>query len=889
MKNLLFSISILLLTIKADAQIVDIPDPGFKQFLIDEGIDSNGDSEIQISEAEAVEILDINGSDILSIEGIKSFKNLTELRLDITEVTSVDVSGLKNLTLFEDGLSQVNTFSAVDCSALSILNFFNNYDLIDLTGCTALTSFHTYVHINRIYFTNCSALKRIEFTFVGLDELDVTGCTSLTYFKTENLHSNLDFDFTEVPQLDTFIVTGGQSLDLDINNAQNLKFINVEFTSSLIVTECPNLESIIIEYADNIMDLSHLPKLSNLSFWGSFLDHFRMDNCPIFNDFTSTFIEANNLTITNCISITELILQNGIPIETCDFTGMSALREVTLSSGARNTILDGCYSLESFTSQGYNPAIEYDFSNCINLAVVDLGECFDLRTLILQNGSTEMLNIMHAHQLTTVCVDPDEFVQMQSYLSTLDDINPEITVNCGFADGGHPFSVSGTSFLDINNDSCKTSDVTLPYSKYVISDNIIGDLYFYSDKDGNFKYNLPEGQYTFGPELLYGDYIFTSSPENISVDFPVDGTVIKQDFCFIPNPAEVDVIEVHLIPIEVARPGFDTRYLITYTNTGNITRGGDIKLTFPGELMDLVYSYPEIDVQEDGFLSWSFEDLIPYETRKIEFTMNLNSPMDTPPLNGGDILNMKAEVGPLGNQTLTVYWSCLNQEVVNSFDPNDKTCLNGNAFDQELVGDYLKYMIRFENTGTAEAVNIVVTDTLDATKFDLRTLQVINASHEVETELTDNVIKFIFKDIYLPFDDATNDGYVTFKIKTLPTLELGDDIRNKAEIFFDFNFPIVTNTTSTIISDFTSTVDIKNQTFDMDISPNPASEKIFVHAEDQIYQIQIFDISGRLLRGISFIGNKNTYELKIDQLKEGAYFIKAYSENGYSVEKFIKE
>jgi len=501
----------------------------------------------------------------------------------------------------------------------------------------------------------------------------------------------------------------------------------------------------------------------------------------------------------------------------------------------------------------------------------------------------EAFELDNASFLDIVCVDTFEQAEMQSYLSSVLDHEVIITTSCEFSNGGRPFSITGTSFLDINSDSCKTSDVPLPFSKYKISSSIFEERFIFSNEEGLFNYNVPEGEYTFGPDLLFGDYIFTSAPENQTVTFPMDGTEIVQNFCFIPNPAEVDVIEVHLIPLVAARPGFDTHYLITYTNTGNVTRGGDIKFTFPEELMDFVSSEPMLDVQEDGFLSWSFEDLIPYETRNIEFTMNLNSPMDTPPLNGGDILSLKAEVGPLGNQTLTVYWSCLDQEIVNSFDPNDKTCLNGNAFDQELIGDYLKYMIRFENTGTAEAVNIVITDTLDDAKLDVRTLQVINASHEVETELTDNVIKFIFKDIYLPFDDATNDGYVTFKIKTLPSLVLGDDIRNKAEIYFDFNFPIVTNTTSTVISDFISVSDIANESIDIEISPNPASELFSVRSEVPMNAIEIWDMSGRLVEKVAFVSTKIYHTHSADHLGSGVYMIKIRFKDDFISRKIVIE
>jgi hypothetical protein len=37
-------------------------------------------------------------------------------------------------------------------------------------------------------------------------------------------------------------------------------------------------------------------------------------------------------------------------------------------------------------------------------------------------------------------------------------------------------------------------------------------------------------------------------------------------------------------------------------------------------------------------------------------------------------------------------------------------------------------------------------------------------------------VEFIFQGIQLPFDDANNDGYVVFKIKSKNTLAIGDEI-----------------------------------------------------------------------------------------------------------------
>jgi uncharacterized repeat protein (TIGR01451 family) len=50
-------------------------------------------------------------------------------------------------------------------------------------------------------------------------------------------------------------------------------------------------------------------------------------------------------------------------------------------------------------------------------------------------------------------------------------------------------------------------------------------------------------------------------------------------------------------------------------------------------------------------------------------------------------------------------------------------------------GDYLVYLVRFQNTGTDTAFSVTVRDTLDA-KLDWNTIQMIGASHAYDLNIT---------------------------------------------------------------------------------------------------------------------------------------------------------
>jgi uncharacterized repeat protein (TIGR01451 family) len=219
-----------------------------------------------------------------------------------------------------------------------------------------------------------------------------------------------------------------------------------------------------------------------------------------------------------------------------------------------------------------------------------------------------------------------------------------------------------------------------------------------------------------------------------------------------------------VIPVEQARPGFDANYQIVYTNVGTTTLSGDVRFNYEEDVVDFVSASVSPDSQNAGELSWTFTNLTPFESKTIEVTLNLNAPTETPALNGGDTLLYDAEITPLNaDETPHDNNFSLKQTVVNSFDPNDKTCLEGNVITPDLVGEYVHYLIRFENTGSASAINVVIKDVIDTSKFDMTSFVPMNASHDFVTRIeNDNEVEFIFENINLPFDDANNDGFVLF-------------------------------------------------------------------------------------------------------------------------------
>jgi uncharacterized repeat protein (TIGR01451 family) len=119
------------------------------------------------------------------------------------------------------------------------------------------------------------------------------------------------------------------------------------------------------------------------------------------------------------------------------------------------------------------------------------------------------------------------------------------------------------------------------------------------------------------------------------------------------------------------------------------------------------------------------------------------------------------------------------------------------------ANDYLYYTIRFENTGTASAINVRVNDVLDS-RLDENTIRMISASHNYIMDRVDNNLTWRFDDIQLPVSVAnttTGKGYITFQVKPRVGFAVGDIIPNTASIYFDFNPAIITNTFNTELID----------------------------------------------------------------------------------------
>jgi hypothetical protein len=160
----------------------------------------------------------------------------------------------------------------------------------------------------------------------------------------------------------------------------------------------------------------------------------------------------------------------------------------------------------------------------------------------------------------------------------------------------------------------------------------------------------------------------------------------------------------------------------------------------------------------------------------------------------------------------------------------------------------------------------------------------LSGSHSYRTVITGNKVEFIFENIELPFDDANNDGYLVFKIKTMPTLAIGDAFSNSAAIYFDFNFPIITNTATTTINALaTPDFDISSQ---FHVYPNPVNDLLNIkpYGDIEVSSISVYNTLGQILMVIP----NASESIDVSNLTAGNYFLKINSDKGITNARFVK-
>jgi hypothetical protein len=169
---------------------------------------------------------------------------------------------------------------------------------------------------------------------------------------------------------------------------------------------------------------------------------------------------------------------------------------------------------------------------------------------------------------------------------------------------------------------------------------------------GEYNFYAQSGSHTITP-ALENDW-FTITPPSATINLAqVDNSTTSQNFCITANGVHHDV-EVVIVPVVAAQPGFDADYKVVYRNKGNQALSGTVTLNYDDAVLDYVSAIPVENTSSTGLLSWNYVNLLPFESRSILVTLNVNGPMEIPAVNLDDVLAFSASVTPAtGDQNPT--------------------------------------------------------------------------------------------------------------------------------------------------------------------------------------------------------------------------------------------
>ncbi len=292
--------------------------------------------------------------------------------------------------------------------------------------------------------------------------------------------------------------------------------------------------------------------------------------------------------------------------------------------------------------------------------------------------------------------------------------------------------------------------------------------------------------------------------------------------------------------------------------------------TVPSSIAGNVITYNVVDFGTNNF--FSDYNFIVHTNANAQLGQSVCITLSITPTTGDNVP---------ANNTLT---HCFT--VVGSWDPNDKQVYPQGDIDTSQK--WLTYTVNFQNTGTAEARNVHVDDTLD-TNLDASTFQLLTYSHQPVVQLKENALRFSFPNINLP-DSNTNGalshGYVQYKIKLKNNLPLGTKINNTAYIYFDFNAPVVTSTTTNTIALISSVADTRHDAHDFVIYPNPATSQLFILSNGPtVTEINIYNTTGSLISQTK--QPLNNY-IDISQLADGVYIAEMKTKEASVRKRWVK-
>ena len=426
--------------------------------------------------------------------------------------------------------------------------------------------------------------------------------------------------------------------------------------------------------------------------------------------------------------------------------------------------------------------------------------------------------------------------------------------------------VEGKIFDDANKNCNKNPNET-PKQKHKLSlINGSQSRLLITDDTGYFRTILLPGNYTIKFERKYiqslydscgGDSVFSLGKSyNLSVPYRYNYPIKDIAIDFI---SELGFL---------GRRGFKERYSLVYQNFGSTTENPVLTLEYPDSVKyisssvtpkshvgrKLIFEINNLKTEESGKINLVFE----IEAKKklnsvvqfIAYTINNSGDVDTS--NNLDTLRIRT---------------------VAAIDPNIKESYPSGFVNRPV--STINYHIQFQNEGNYYASRVVVVDTFDG-KLPLTKLQMIGTKHPYSLRVENgNVLIWEFDNIKLmpkSMDDYGSRGYISFEVPLYKPLKIGETIKNRAHIYFDYEDPLATPFAIVGVGkDPNSTPDQHQKINGIKVFPNPAIDRVTIEGINALESIKIYSSTGELVHCEN--STHKSVEISTQNWAKGLYLI----------------
>lgn len=489
-------------------------------------------------------------------------------------------------------------------------------------------------------------------------------------------------------------------------------------------------------------------------------------------------------------------------------------------------------------------------------------------------------------------------------------------------------------------------------SNRVFAEQFDPNLTIASNVDGIVDYSVTEVPFDASQFFLFGDGFFGNVPSPTHKFEESNGNYVTHGFfnkVYDPIPPESRTVntggtiacigannsnilidsKIDVLTSWSPCYAIENYFMVVFENTGGLSNGvvefyykeSEISLD-PSEILEYdgwvgdrsVSSFDGSDLY-DKKIKWEFSDLDYEEQRVIYIRASAMTPTQTIINLGTRMYNDKKglpAVIPISNTPFLVKQR--------PHDPNTKMvtpdCILTGIAQKQL----LTYTLTFQNEGYGVAVNVRLEDMIDP-NLDISSINIIDSEYPYTVNVSEGRLIINFDNIFLPglkqsgpktYSYDQTESWITFTIETNPFLSETICISNSAEIYFDFEPAIYTNTVtncassqgcesaviipSSMASNGNDIDAISNETINeidetIVLYPNPAQESVHIKNInfEELNKISLINIMGQKVPLNIISKTDKILSIDVSSLQNGIYFIELEGITNNAIHRLVKE